>query len=101
MILKKYATAGTLESSDCLISAAPNPDGGIAIDLKSDVLAQFGDAIETTVLEVLGELEVKDAEITVLDHGALDCAIRARAMCALCRSAEVKYDWGREDHRHG
>ena len=94
MILKKYATAGTLESSDCLISAAPNPDGGITIDLKSDVLAQFGDAIEATVLEVLGELEVKDAE-------ALDCAIRARTMCALCRSAEVKYDWGREDHRHG
>ena len=101
MILKKYATAGTLESSDCLVSVAPNPDGGISVELKSYVLAQFGDAIEATVLEVLRELEVKDAEVTVLDHGALDCAIRARTMCALCRSAEVKYDWGREDHRHG
>ena len=97
MILKKYATAGTLESSDCMVSDAPNPDGGISVDLKSDVLAQFGDAIEVTILEVLKELEVTDAEITVLDHGALDCAIRARTMCALCRSAEVKYDWARED----
>lgn len=98
MILKKYAAAGTLESSDCVVSAAPNPGGGISIDLKSDVLAQFGDAIEATVLDVLRELAVTDAEITVLDHGALDCAIRARTMCALCRSAEVKYDWTREDN---
>ncbi|MDY3225870.1 MAG: citrate lyase acyl carrier protein [Candidatus Faecousia sp.] len=97
MILKKSAMAGTMESSDVMITVAPNGGNGITIDLQSDVAAQFGDAIRETVMAVLAQMEVTDAAVTVLDRGALDCAIRARTRCALCRAAEVKYDWARED----
>ena len=45
MILKKPAMAGTLESSDVQITLRPNPNGGVQLNLRSDVMAQFGDAI--------------------------------------------------------
>ena len=98
MILKIPAVAGTLESSDVQIAVAPNPGGGIAIDLESDVKAQFGDAIEETVRQVLAEFDISDASVRLLDKGALDCVIRARLRCAVCRSAQTSYDWTREDN---
>ena len=48
MILKKPAMAGTLESSDVQITLRPNPNGGVQLNLRSDVMAQFGDAIRDT-----------------------------------------------------
>ena len=97
MILNIPAAAGTLESSDVLISVAPNPGGGICIELESDVKAQFGEAIEDTVRKVLQEFDVSDALVRLVDKGALDCVIQARLRCALCRSAETAYDWTLED----
>lgn len=97
MELKKPAVAGTLESSDVQITLRPNPGQGIQINLQSDVKAMFGDAIEATVRNVLAEFDVKDALVDVNDKGALDFAIRARMECAVCRAAEVGFDWGRSD----
>lgn len=97
MELKKPAMAGTLESSDVQITLRPNPGQGIRINLQSDVKAMFGDAIEATVRKVLEEFDVKDALVDVDDKGALDFAIRARMECAVCRAAEVSFDWGRSD----
>lgn len=97
MILKIPAMAGTLESSDVQIAISPNPGRGIEIDLESDVKAQFGEAIEATVRSVLEEFAVTEAAVRLLDKGALDCVIRARLRCALCRSAQEPYDWTRED----
>ncbi len=97
MTLKIPAVAGTLESSDVQIAIAPNPGQGIEIDLESDVKAQFGEAIEETVRDVLAEFDIADASVRLLDKGALDCVIRARLRCAICRSAETPYDWTRED----
>ncbi len=97
MELKKPAMAGTLESSDVQITLRPNPGQGIQINLQSDVKAMFGYAIEATVRAVLEEFDVKDALVDVNDKGALDFAIRARMECAVCRAAEVSFDWGRSD----
>ena len=97
MELKKPAMAGTTESSDVMITLRPNPGKGIEIDLTSDVKTMFGDAIEATVREVLKEFDVTDAWVGVVDKGALDFAIRARMQCAICRAAEISYDWGKED----
>lgn len=97
MELKKPAMAGTTESSDVMITLRPNPGKGIEINLTSDVKAMFGDAIEATVCEVLKEFNVTDAWVGVVDKGALDFAIRARMQCAICRAAEISYDWGEED----
>ena len=97
MIVKQPAVAGTLESSDVQVAIAPNPGSGIDIDLESDVKAQFGEAIEETVRSVLAEFDISEASVRLLDKGALDCVIRARLRCAICRSAEEPYDWTRED----
>ena len=97
MELKKLAMAGTLESSDVQIVLRPNPGQGIVIQLQSDVKALFGKAIEATILAVLAEFDVKHALVEVNDKGALDFAIRARMQCAICRAAEISYDWERGD----
>ena len=100
MELKKPAVAGTMESSDIMVMIRPNEEKGIEIDIQSDVKATFGDAIEATIREVLADFGVTDAVVAVVDKGALDFVIRARMQCAICRAAEILYDWGKED-RHG
>ena len=97
MEVKKPAVAGTMESSDIMVTLRPNENGGIEIDIQSDVKATFGDAIEATIREVLADFGVENAVVAVVDKGALDFVIRARMQCAVCRAAEVSYDWGKED----
>ena len=97
MELKKPAVVGTMESSDIMVTLRPNENGGIEIDIQSDVKAMFGDAIEATIREVLADFGVENAVVAVVDKGALDFVIRARMQCAVCRAAEVSYDWGKED----
>lgn len=95
MELKKTSMAGSMESSDCMVTIRPGTHG-IEIDLQSDVKVMFGESILATVRQTLEELGVTDAEIAVLDRGALDCVIRARVQCAACRAAEVSWDWTKE-----
>lgn len=100
MELKKPAMAGTMESSDIMVTLRPNPGNGIEIDVQSDVKVLFGDAIEATIREVLARFSVSDASVSVVDKGALDFVIRARMQCAICRAAGIPYDWSKEDD-HG
>ena len=86
-----------MESSDIMVTLRPNEGRGIEIDIQSDVKATFGDAIKATIREVLADFGVTDAAVAVVDKGALDFVIRARMQCAVCRAAEVSYDWGKED----
>ena len=89
MKLLKPAAAGTLESSDCFVSIEPS-ENGIEIDLKSDVIRQFGDRIREVIGETLDTLGIESCSISVTDQGALDCTIRARVESAAFRSAEIK-----------
>ena len=75
------ATAGTMESSDAYVEIEPN-ENGLEIRLESVVLQQFGQDIEQSVLLRYG---VKDAKVTLIDRGALDCVIRARMETAIRR----------------
>lgn len=86
--------AGTLESSDIMISIEPNEGNGIEIELKSTVENQFGNQIRKVIREVLEQLGVSDAKVTANDRGALDCTIRARLTTAVNRGSEQKcYPW--------
>ena len=89
------AVAGTLESSDALVTVEPAQDG-IALSIQSSVLSQFGRQIREAVLETLGHLGVDSARVTVVDRGALDCTLRARVACAVYRSNGITENipWG-------
>ena len=55
MVLKTVGVAGTLESSDAMITVEPANQGGIVIDVSSSVKRQFGRQIEETVLNTIKE----------------------------------------------
>lgn len=84
MEIKLSASAGTMESSDAYVEIEPGTDG-IKLQLESVVMGQFGDAIETAVRNVLQELSVENANVRVVDRGALECVIRARVETAVLR----------------
>ena len=95
MEILKSAAAGTLESSDCLVTVEPGE--GITLDLSSSVMNQYGRQIKAAVLETLERLEVQNANVTVVDKGALECTLKARVECAVFRSSDASsanIPWG-------
>lgn len=87
--MKEKAWAGTMESSDIYVEVAPLPAGsGIDLTVNSVVYAQFGDAIEKTIMETLESLGIDDIKVTANDRGAVDCTIKARVETAVCRLSE-------------
>lgn len=84
------AQAGTLESSDIMITVVPAAEGdGVIIELESIVMAQYGSAIRKTLTEVIADQGISDIYMKAVDRGALDCTIRARALAALGRAGAV------------
>lgn len=96
MEILKPAMAGTLESSDAQVTVEPGNDG-IQLTLSSSVMNQYGRQIKATVLETLERLGVENAQVTVVDKGALDCTLKARVECAVFRScgqSQANIPWG-------
>ena len=95
MEIKKPAMAGTLESSDCMVTLEPNAEG-INFSLESSVIHQFGNQIRKVALDTLSNLDIKNVKISIVDKGALDCTIKARVEAAVYRSLEQTEDlpWG-------
>ena len=87
MDIKKYACAGTFESSDVYVEIEPF-EKGLDIEIESVVKKQFGNKIEAAFLDVLKENSVKNAKIRLADKGALECVIRARVETAVLRGKE-------------
>ncbi len=94
MDIIKTAVAGTLESSDCMVTIEPGR--GLEIDLESAVIRQYGKRIMAVAEETLQRLEVQNARVSIIDKGALDCTIKARVECAAMRAAEHegRISWG-------
>lgn len=94
MEIKQVGLAGTLESSDIMITLEPGA-GALEIELDSTVEKQYGREIRRVIGETLAELGIAAARVTAVDKGALDCAIRARVRTAAYRACGVQsYDWG-------
>lgn len=85
MEIKQEAVAGTLESSDMMVTVMPG-NGGVEIELESSVEKYYGDSIRRTMQEVLADLHVENIHVRATDHGALDCTIRARLTTAIHRA---------------
>lgn len=95
MKIMKNAVAGTMESSDILVTVQPS-EQGITIDLTSTVEKQFGRQIRRVICEALEKLGIENAEVIAVDKGALDCTIRARVETAVYRAIESEQsevDW--------
>ena len=84
MQIVKPAAAGTMESSDVYVEVEPGTQG-LQLHLESVVAQQFGQAILETVREVFAENGVENANVRIVDRGALDCVIRARVETAIVR----------------
>lgn len=90
MLLKTTGIAGTLESSDIMITVQPADRDGIVVELTSSVKRQFGRQIIETIEKTAKDLKVENALIKAVDKGALDYAIIARTKAAIYRAAESK-----------
>jgi citrate lyase subunit gamma (acyl carrier protein) len=95
MKIIKSAVAGTLESSDCMVTVEPANDG-LELELESAVIRQYGERIAEVAMETLDRLDVQNARVSIVDKGALDCTIKARVECAVMRAAEYegRIGWG-------
>ena len=76
MKLVKKAIAGTMESSDIMITIAPAEGEGIKLDLQSSVMQQYGKQIEAVIKETLAGIGVESAEVVAIDllRGGFPCA---------------------------
>lgn len=88
MIIVKTSAAGTLESSDAYVTAAPCDR--LDIQIESVVMAQYGAAIRACVEQTLSSLNVTAGRIRVQDKGAVDCVISARVETACKRGGGEK-----------
>ena len=97
MEIKKPAVAGTLESSDCMVTLEPG-DGKVDFSLDSVVIHQFGNQIRAVTMETLKRLHIDNVKITLVDKGALDCTIKARIEAAAYRAVNQmdNLPWGGE-----
>lgn len=91
MRVVKTGIAGTLESSDVMITISENSSTGINIELQSIVEKQFGKQIRKVITEKMAELGISDATVSVNDKGALDCTICARLEAATYRAAGINH----------
>lgn len=87
MEIKQTALAGTLESSDVQITLSQGQ--GITIDLDSSVADLYGDQIEQVIKDTLAAYDITDAQVKVVDKGALDYVIKARMMAVIQRSLDT------------
>jgi citrate lyase acyl carrier protein len=85
MEIKQPAVAGTLESSDIMVTLSPG-SGCVEIELSSTVEKEFGEAIRREISTVLQAEGITDAKVSAVDKGALDCTIRARVKTAVSRA---------------
>jgi len=85
--LNQAGQAGTIESSDIMITVAPAATGsGLAIELTSPVMKKYGRQIRAVITATITAFGVEDAVVQANDKGALDCTIRARSEAAVSRA---------------
>ncbi len=81
----RSSAAGSLESSDVLVSVSPGDDGNIDISVESIVFRQFGPRIRSVAEEVAAASGIEGTVVRINDRGALECTLRARLETAFER----------------
>jgi len=81
-------SAGTYESSDCLITITKSIKTDIIID--SIVFDQFGEQIKEVITNTLENNKVENIKVECFDKGALDYTIKSRLETALKRGGYIE-----------
>jgi citrate lyase subunit gamma (acyl carrier protein) len=89
MEVKRTATAGSLESSDVLVTVTPAASSAVDLKIESIVIKQYGKRIRSVTEEVVKTAGIKGASVLVQDRGALECTLRARLETAIARAASA------------
>ena len=84
MKIVKKGQAGTMQSSDLMVTV--EPADALTNEIESTVKKQFEHLIRAKLEQVLTKLSVTSGKISVSDRGALDYAIEARLEAALQRA---------------
>lgn len=88
MEIMKSVSAGSLESSDVLVTLGPAQNGGLDIVVNSIVEKQFGRRIKMVAEELLESSGIDSGLVNIQDRGALECTLRARIETAISRSLQ-------------
>lgn len=86
LILLKTASAGTLESSDCLVTASPAEK--LKLEYNGANREIFAERTMQLVESVAKRYGLNGAEISIQDQGALEITIKARLETALLRAGK-------------
>ena len=86
LILLNTASAGTLESSDCLVTVSPAEK--LKLAYKGANREVFAERTMALVENVSKKYSLIGAEISIQDQGALAITIKARLETALIRAAK-------------
>ena len=82
----KTASAGTVESMDCLVTVSEGaPGSGLSIQLSGATTVRFAPTMRKAVQEVAAAMGATDLSISIQDNGALDLVLKARTEAALTR----------------
>ncbi|MCB2196233.1 MAG: HpcH/HpaI aldolase/citrate lyase family protein [Bacteroidetes bacterium] len=82
----KIATAGNMGKkvrSDCFVTLELKDSGGISIEQKSKVQVMYGESNKKLCEDILSFFEIKNAQLTIEDSGALPLVIAARIEAAV------------------
>jgi citrate lyase subunit gamma (acyl carrier protein) len=83
-LIVQSANAGTLESSDCLVTVAPAES--IEIEYNGANEKIFRKRTEDLAREILGRYSLAGGAIKIQDSGALEVTLRARIETAVERA---------------
>ncbi|MBN1233227.1 MAG: citrate lyase acyl carrier protein [Candidatus Coatesbacteria bacterium] len=81
--------AGTVESSDCIITVSPS-ENGMEINIESTVKLQFGDHIRDLIIDFFNKKGIVNVSLFINDRGALDYVILSRLESAVLQASGYK-----------
>ncbi len=81
--IAKAGNVGKKVRSDCFVELELKKSGGIKIDLQSKVESMYGNHLRQLIKKELAFFDISDAEIKIIDKGALDHVLMARIEAAV------------------
>lgn len=78
--------AGSLESSDVLVTISPASTPAVNLEVESIVIKQYGARIRAVAEELIAATGLRGAKLRIQDRGALECTLRARLETAIARA---------------